>query len=297
MTADSIAVPLQELARAVQVALSEDMPSGDATTDRLFPTAIPAIGIIRAKQSMTVAGVAVALEVFRQVDSTMRVSVQCEDGQDATAGDPILTIHGDGRSILKGERVSLNFLQRLSGIATLTARFCRAVQGSPVRILDTRKTTPGLRALEKWAVRLGGGDNHRRSLSDAAMIKDNHLVLAQSVGLGLVDCCRTVKAQGAPDLRLTVEVDSLDQVPPAIEGAPDVILLDNMAPSLVRQAVALIAGRTRVEVSGGITLDNVREYAEAGPDFISVGALTHSAPSVDLSLDFLTSSGAAPHRV
>ncbi len=296
MSAEPITVPQHDMVRLVGVALTEDLPAGDATTDHLFRSPLQALGIIRAKQALTVAGVAVAVETFRQVDATLRVTPHVADGQSVQTGVPLATIQGDGRAILKGERVALNFMQRLSGIATLTAKFCEAVNGTGVRILDTRKTTPGLRALEKWAVRLGGGWNHRRSLSEAFMLKDNHLLLAATAGLSVTDCCRTLRAQGPRGLRLTVEVDRMDQVLPAVEGGPDVILLDNMSPAQVRQAVALIASRTETEVSGGITLATIRAYAEAGPTYISIGALTHSAPAVDISLDFLPSRNTDPSQ-
>lgn len=287
MTAGVIEPPTDAIRRAVALALAEDLPSGDATTDTLFRRAVPATGIIRAKQPLTVAGLAVAIEAFHQVDPTLSLTTQVADGHSARAGAALLTILGDGRAILKAERVALNFLQRLSGIATLTAAFCRAIQGTQVRILDTRKTTPGLRALEKWAIRLGGGHNHRRSLSDAFMLKDNHLLLGDTDGRSITDCCLSVRRDGPPGLRLTVEVDRLDQIPPALEGRPDVMLLDNMTPTQVREAIRLIAGRAETEVSGGITLATIRDYAEAGPTYISIGALTHSAPAVDLSLDFV----------
>lgn len=287
MTDGVIEPPIDAIRRAVAFALAEDLPTGDATTDTLFRRTVPATGIIRAQQPLTVAGLAVATEAFRQIDATLSLSTQVADGQRVRPGAVLLTVLGDGRAILKAERVALNFMQRLSGIATLTAAFCRVVQGTNVRILDTRKTTPGLRALEKWAVRLGGGHNHRHSLSDAFMLKDNHLLLGETAGRGLADCCRSVRRDGPPGLRLTVEVDRLDQIPPALDGHPDVILLDNMTPAQVREAIRMIAGRAKTEVSGGITLATIREYAEAGPTYISIGALTHSAPAVDLSLDFV----------
>ncbi len=289
MPGDHPAVSRDEILQVVQRALSEDLPSGDATTAALFPDPVPATGIIRAKQALTVAGIALATETFRQVDLSLSVTVHADDGQAVEPAAPLLTIQGDGRSILTAERVALNFLQHLSGIATLTAAFCRAVQDYPVTLLDTRKTTPGLRALQKWAVRLGGGTNHRYSLSDAIMIKDNHLLLASRQGRSLTECCLAARSQGRPGLRVTVEVERLDQVPMALEGGADVILLDNMTPDTVRRAVEMIQGRAHTEVSGGITLRNVVEYAAAGPTFISIGALTHSAPAVDISLNLAAS--------
>jgi nicotinate-nucleotide pyrophosphorylase (carboxylating) len=199
-----------------------------------------------------------------------------------------MTAEGDGRSLLMAERIALNFLQRLSGIATLTRRFCRTVRGLPARILDTRKTTPGLRILEKWAVRLGGGHNHRVSLSDGLLIKDNHVTLWRAAGGSLTDACRRARAAGPHGLRIIIEAQTLDDVKQALQGKADVILLDNMAPALVRRAVEAIDGRALVEVSGGITLANAREMAQAGAHYLSIGALTHSAPAADLSMDIVS---------
>ncbi len=206
------------------------------------------------------------------------------DGERAKDGDCLLQIEGDGRSILKAERVALNFLQHLSGIATLTRRFCDAVRGYPVTILDTRKTIPGFRALQKWAVLLGGGTNHRQSLSDAVLIKDNHLALLNRTTMPVRTACRKAKANAPRGMNIIVEVESLADVRQAVAGRADIILLDNMNPATVRQAIRLIKGQALVEVSGGITLKNVRAMAAAGPDRISIGALTHSAPAATLSL-------------
>ncbi|GKS58130.1 nicotinate-nucleotide diphosphorylase (carboxylating) [Nitrospira sp.] len=278
--------PSQEhISHLVRLALFEDLPSGDLTTSTLFPSPIRATGTILAKQTLTVAGVPLAEEAFRQVDAGLTFVRNCADGQTAQPGDAILTVTGDGRSILSGERVALNFLQHLSGIATLTARFCEAVKAYHVIILDTRKTTPGLRTLQKWAVRVGGGSNHRLSLSDGILIKDNHLLLASHLGQSLTECCRLAKNRGGFQTHVIVEADSLEQIPPALEGRADIILLDNMPPAMVRRAIDLIGGRAQTEVSGGITLANVADYAALGPTYISIGALTHSAPAVDIGLD------------
>ncbi len=293
MNAEKSTVPAEQIELAVQAALLEDAPFGDATCAALFRAPVTATGTIRAKQPTVIAGIAVAMETFRQVDPLLSITAHIDDGTAVQAGDSLLTADGDARAILRAERVALNFLQQLSGVATMTARFCEVVRGYPVKILDTRKTVPGMRALQKWAVRLGGGVNHRFSLSDGIMIKDNHLLLAQGQGLSVSDCGRLARSQGRPGLRIIVEVDRLDQVPLAVEGDADVILLDNMTPAEVQQAVQLIKGRAQVEVSGGITLANIREYAAAGPDFISVGALTHSAPAADMSLDLIPSHRAA----
>jgi len=268
-------------------ALAEDLDAGDITTQALFPEAAPAVGTIVAEEhdGLVLAGLAVAVEVFRQVDSSLACSPNATDGARIPRGTTVLTITGDGRSLLKSERVALNFLQRLSGIATLTAKFCAAVKGFPVKIMDTRKTTPGLRTLEKSAVALGGGHNHRRGLGDGILIKDNHLALA---GGNVARACRLAR-EGAPlGLKIEVEVRTLEEAQAALDGGADIILLDNMDVPTIRKAVELIKGRALVEASGGVTLATVREIAAAGPDRISVGALTHSAPAADLSMDIVS---------
>jgi nicotinate-nucleotide pyrophosphorylase (carboxylating) len=206
------------------------------------------------------------------------------DGEPAKNGEPILRVAGDGRSILQAERVALNFLQHLSGIATLTNRFCQAVKGYPTSILDTRKTLPGWRALQKWAVSLGGGTNHRLSLGDGILVKDNHLALLRPSKQAVRSACRLAKASTPGSMPIIVEAESLSEVRQALAGKADIILLDNMTPSMVRRSVRLINGRATVEVSGGITLKNVRDMAAAGAERISIGALTHSAPAASLSL-------------
>ncbi len=240
---------------------------------------------------MTVAGVAVAREVFLAVDPSVRIIKTVNDGRAVKPDTSVLVVRGDVRSLLMAERVAVNFLQQLSGIATLTAQFCAAVRGFPTRILDTRKTTPGLRALEKWAVALGGGKNHRFSLSDGILIKDNHLAVLRSTGIDVAGACRLARAGAPHGLRIEVEAKTLQEVREALAGKADIILLDNMSPAMVRQAVALIKQRALVEVSGGITLQTVAAMAQAGADYISVGALTHSAPAANLSLDLSAERG------
>ena len=210
-----------------------------------------------------------------------------EDGATLEAGQTFATLQGPAHSILGGERVALNFLQHLSGIATLTSRFCAEIRHFPAILVDTRKTIPGLRRLEKWAVALGGGTNHRTSLSDGVLIKDNHLVLLEAQGITLREACRKAKERLSHHFRICVEVETLEQIDQALDGGADVLLLDNMSPPLVREAVGLVKGRAQTEVSGGITIENVREYAATGVDSISIGALTHSTPAVDISLDVL----------
>ena len=276
--------PVADMQRAIRRALQEDLPLGDVTTAALFPSPAPALARIVAQQSLVVAGLAAAVRTFRTVDPSLVLSIHRQDGERAQDGDCLLQIEGDGRSILKAERVALNFLQHLSGIATLTRRFCDAVRGYPVTILDTRKTIPGLRALQKWAILLGGGTNHRQSLSDGILIKDNHLALLNRATTPVRTACRKAKTNAPHSMHIIVEVESLADVRQALAGQADIILLDNMTPATVRQAVRLIKGRALVEVSGGITLKNVRAMAAAGPDRISIGALTHSAPAATLSL-------------
>jgi nicotinate-nucleotide pyrophosphorylase (carboxylating) len=277
-------LPAAEIRRTVRQGLDEDLAQGDVTTAALFSSPVPARAEIIAQQPLVVAGMAAAVQTFLMVDPSLRLSVSKRDGDRAQNGEPLLQIEGDGRSILQAERVALNFLQHLSGIATLTQRFCRAVRGYPTCILDTRKTIPGWRALQKWAVSLGGGINHRRSLSDGILIKDNHLVLLQRNRRPVERACRLAHARRSRPLPMIIEVESLAEVRQALAGKPDIILLDNMAPDLVRRAVALIKKQALVEVSGGITLKNVRAMAMAGADRISIGALTHSAPAASVSL-------------
>lgn len=282
---------LQTIRKAVQLALDEDLDHGDVTTSALFPTALQATATIVAHQPMTVAGVAVAREVFVAVDPSVRITAAVKDGSAVKLETPVLTVRGDVRSLLMAERVAVNFLQQLSGIATLTAQFCAAVRGYPTRILDTRKTTPGLRSLEKWAVQLGGGKNHRFSLGDGVLIKDNHLAVLRATGIDVAGACRLARANAPHGLRIEAEAKTLQEVKEALAGKADIILLDNMSPALVRQAVALIKQRALVEVSGGITLQTVAAMAQAGADYISVGALTHSAPAANLSMDLSAERG------
>ena len=278
--------PLALLCRdIVRQALAEDLTFGDITTSALFPKPCPARAAMVARHQMVAAGIVVAREVFLAVDPALKIHCLIRDGQPVGRSTALMEAEGDGRSLLMAERVALNFLQHLSGIATLTRRFCLAVRGFPARILDTRKTTPGLRMLEKWAVRLGGGHNHRFTLGDGLLIKDNHLALLEAGGIDLQDACRRARASGPHGLKVIVEAQTLADVKLAINGKADVILLDNMAPSLVRKAAELIKGQALIEVSGGITLANARDMAQAGADFLSIGALTHSAPAADLSMD------------
>ncbi len=277
--------PPFELDALVKAALHEDAPHGDVTTRALLDPALHAHANVVANQNLTLAGVAVLHAVYRVLNPAVAVHATVEDGDTLEAGQTVATLHGPARVILEGERVALNFLQHLSGVATLTARFRDAIRPYPAVLVDTRKTTPGLRRLEKWAVALGGGTNHRLSLSDGVLIKDNHLALLEARGTTLREACRTANAQLSRHFRICVEVETLEQVIQALDGGADALLLDNMPPSLVKEAVNLVNGLARTEVSGGITLENVRDYAATGVDALAIGALTHSAPAVDISLD------------
>jgi nicotinate-nucleotide pyrophosphorylase (carboxylating) len=264
--------------------LEEDAGRGDVTTSALFPGRVLSEGRIIAQQDLIVAGIAPAVQTFLGVDPSLELTVMKKDGSRARAGETLLRIEGDGRSILTGERVAVNFLQHLSGIATLTGRFRQAVRGYQVAILDTRKTLPGWRAIQKWAVALGGGTSHRFSLADGVLVKDNHLKLLPPK-TAVRQACTLVKRRLKSRMPVIVEVESLRDVTEALAGQADIILLDNMTPAMVKKAVRIIKKRALVEVSGGITLKNVRAMAAAGPERISIGALTHSAPAAAITLE------------
>ena len=271
------------LERIVSAALTEDGAHNDLTTIATILSDRRARAMVVAKEAGVIAGVPLALEAFRQLDSKVSIRVDLEDGTPVTAGSPVMFVTGHARALLSAERVALNFMQRLSGVASTTARYVEAVKGTKTRILDTRKTTPGWRQLEKYAVRAGGGMNHRQDLSAAVLIKDNHLsALDGDVGLA-VKRARDLVPDG---IKVEIECDTLEQVRAAVEAKADIILLDNMSPTQMREAVDLIAGQAIVEASGGVTLATVRAIAESGVDWISVGALTHSAKAMDLGLDF-----------
>ncbi|UFU07414.1 carboxylating nicotinate-nucleotide diphosphorylase [Ruania halotolerans] len=269
----------------VAAALAEDAPWGDVTCEAFVPPSAYATAQLRARTDGTLAGADVASAAFRLVDSGTVVRWQSVDGMTFSRGDALARVQGPARGVLRAERIALNFLQRMSGIATLTAAFVDAVAGTGVRIVDTRKTTPGLRALEKHAVRAGGGHNHRFSLSDAVMVKDNHLAVARAAGIGVTEAILAAKQQLGHTTHVEVEVDRIEQIEPVLAAGVDTIMLDNFSLEDLRSAVALIAGRAIVEASGAIGLETVRAVAETGVDVISVGALTHSAPALDLGLD------------
>jgi nicotinate-nucleotide pyrophosphorylase (carboxylating) len=266
-------------------ALAEDIGTGDLTSMAAVPAEVRAEAAFVLREPAVVCGLPVARAVFAAVDPALELRALLPEGARAEAGATIATVSGPARGLLSGERVALNLLQRMCGIATLTARYVEAVRGTKARILDTRKTTPGLRALEKYAVRVGGGTNHRFALYDGVMLKDNHLAILAAQGFGLADAVRRVRAAVGPMVRVEVEVESVDQAGVAAAAGADMILLDNMPPDELRAAVAAIAERALAEASGGITMATIRAVAESGVDFISVGALTHSARALDIGLD------------
>lgn len=278
---------LDAYAHLIDRALIEDVGSGDVTSLSVVPKDCLASARMVARQELVVAGLEVVREVFRRVDVALAVSMQVEDGDSLSTGAEILSVTGLARSILSSERVALNFAQRLCGIASLTRAYVEELEGLSCEILDTRKTTPGWRVLEKYAVVCGGGRNHRAGLFDMAMIKDNHLaVLEGSQKQRIIKAVARVKAV-RPDLRVEVEADTVEQALYATEAGADAVLLDNMDILDLRKTVEAVAGRAKTEASGGITLDNLRAVALTGVDFISVGALTHSAPSADIALDIV----------
>lgn len=274
---------LQEMVSAF---LAEDLGRGDLTTLATVNPEARTRGRFLAKQPCVIAGLDVARAVFAELDPHVAMEARLGDGEAAAAGAIIATLHGRARAVLSGERVALNLLQRLSGVATLTRRYVDLIRGTRARIIDTRKTTPGLRLLEKYAVTVGGGHNHRMGLDDGVLIKDNHIALAG----GLREAIHAARSSVAHMHKIQVEVEDVDQLREALKLGVDALLLDNMDPATTREAVAIVrknpdGERIVIESSGGITLATVREYAEAGVDLISVGALTHSAPSVDVSLE------------
>jgi nicotinate-nucleotide pyrophosphorylase (carboxylating) len=275
--------PAEVVRDIVRRALAEDMPWGDATSDALVPSAARAIGRFISRVPGVVSGLPVAESVFRELDGSISWVPCLAEGDTISSGMVIAEVRGPAHALLAGERTALNLVQRMSGIATATRAYVDAVAGTDASIIDTRKTVPGLRALDKYAVRCGGGTNHRFSLSDAVLVKDNHLAALAETSLS--DALRAARRALPHTMKIEVEVDCIDQIEDALRGGADIILLDNMSPDLMRQAVAQIAGRARTEASGGITLETVRAAAEAGVDLISIGALTHSVQALDISLD------------
>ncbi len=281
--ARELRLPDAVVEKAVAESLAEDLGlGGDITTEATIPAGTRASAVIAARKPGTVAGIQLAKAAFKTLDPFVEFETVIGDGGKVEAGAIIARVSGDARALLTAERTALNFLGHMSGIATLTARYVEAVAGTGARIIDTRKTTPGLRALEKFAVRCGGGVNHRFGLFDAVLIKDNHIEAAGGIGPAL----ERARHHSGHMVKVEIEVTSLDELDDALKLAPDAVLLDNMPPDLLKAAVAEVAGRVITEASGGVTLETVRAIAETGVDLISVGALTHSAPVLDVGLDF-----------
>jgi nicotinate-nucleotide pyrophosphorylase (carboxylating) len=267
----------------IDLALEEDLPAGDITTEAIVPPDLSASGVFLAKEDGVLAGIEVAAKVFQRIDPSITFKKIKADGQEFKDGEILAEVKGKAASLLKAERTALNFLQRLSGISTLTRAFVQEVSGTKAVILDTRKTTPGWRYLEKYAVRMGGGQNHRKNLSEMMLIKDNHIRIAG----GITAALKRAKGKITAGIKIEVEATTLDEVKEALTGGADMIMLDNMSLEQIRRAVELVAGRVPLEVSGKVNLQIVRQIALTGVDYISVGALTHSFKSADISLEFL----------
>jgi nicotinate-nucleotide pyrophosphorylase (carboxylating) len=275
-----------EIRRAVRAALAEDLGGGDVTTLATVPAKAQTVALMNARESLVLAGIQFAETAFRELSPAVRFKKFARDGQHVKAGAPLLKISGPTRAILSAERVALNFVQRLSGVATATAQFAAAVRGANAKILDTRKTTPGWRRFEKYAVKCGGGKNHRLGLFDLVLIKDNHLVALRDEKPNAIAAAVVRARKKFPKLKVEVEADTLEQVAQAAAAGADIILLDNMSLPQLRQAVKMIGGRAQTEASGGVNLQTIRGIARTGVNFISVGAITHSARAVDIGLDF-----------
>ncbi|MBW2553241.1 MAG: carboxylating nicotinate-nucleotide diphosphorylase [Deltaproteobacteria bacterium] len=269
-----------ETDKLIEIALREDIGDGDITTSSIVSTPLEATAHLVAKEGLILAGIDIFHRVYKKLDADLELIKHFEDGDEVSQGSIIGEISGEVAVILKGERIALNFLQRLSGIATLTHKFVMKVKSYPVKILDTRKTTPGWRALEKYAVKMGGGENHRFGLFDAVLIKDNHISAAGGIG----EAVRRVKDNVPHSFKIEVETSNLQEVKEALDSGVNTIMLDNMSTEMMKEAVAVVNKRVLVEASGNTGLDNIEEIAAAGVDFISVGALTHSAKAVDISL-------------
>jgi nicotinate-nucleotide pyrophosphorylase (carboxylating) len=267
----------------IEMALKEDMPSGDITSENIVPVDNISRALIIAKAEGVLAGIRVAECVMKKIDPAVSFAIHRKDGQKIARGDKIADLKGPSISLLKGERTALNFLQRLSGIATTTHKYVRALKGKKTKILDTRKTTPGLRSLEKYAVKMGGGTNHRFSLSDMVMIKDNHIKIVGSIS----EAVRLARKRNKPGIKIEVEATDRSEAVEALESGADIVMLDNMSIAEMREVMPLLKGRVLVEVSGNVNLSKLPKIADLGVDFISVGALTHSYKALDISLDFI----------
>ena len=264
----------------IRMALQEDITSEDVSTNAVMPTATRGTVDLIAKEDGVVAGLEIYARVFKILDEKTEIELHCKDGDEVKKGELMATVTGDIRVLLSGERVALNYLQRMSGIATYTRQVAKLLEGSNVTLLDTRKTTPNCRVFEKYAVRVGGGHNHRYNLSDGVLLKDNHIGAAGSVAKAV----KMAKAYAPFVRKIEIEVETLDQVKEAVEAGADIIMLDNMTPEMMKEAVQLIDGRTKTECSGNVTKENIAKIRDVGVDYVSSGALTHSAPILDISL-------------
>jgi nicotinate-nucleotide pyrophosphorylase (carboxylating) len=278
-------LPIDYVDKIVVIALAEDVGKGDITSETLIPSDLQGHAYLLVKEKGVIAGTTVVERVFHQVDPALVVDIQIKDGSTVNNGDVPLIVTGNVRSILKAERVALNFIQRLSGIASTTAQYVEQTRDLFVDIADTRKTTPVLRALEKYAVRMGGGRNHRMDLYDAILIKDNHIAALRALGMSYKEIVTRAKKNAQPGMIVEAEATTIQEALDAVEAGADIVMLDNMSIMEMARAVETIAGRAEVEASGGINLKNVRSVAETGVDFISIGALTHSYKSMDISLE------------
>lgn len=274
-----------QLDTVIDLALNEDTAHGDVTSEALIPPDLSGKASLLVKEKGVLAGIEVASRVFHRVDPLLKINVLIKDGTAIQTGNTAATISGSVINILKAERTALNFLQRLSGIASLTAQYVAEIRGQNARIYDTRKTTPGLRLLEKYAVRMGGGHNHRMHLGEAVLIKDNHIAALHAMGLSLKDIVAKARENAPEGITVEVEVTSAKEALEALKAGADIIMLDNMSVNEMRQAVNIVGGKAKIEASGGITLANVRQIAMTGVDIISIGALTHSFKALDISLE------------
>jgi len=282
---NKVQLPEKEVDAVIDVALSEDTGHGDVTSEALIPPALAGRAEVLVKEKGILAGIEVAARVFHRVDPLLKIDILIKDGSAIKPGDIAATIVGGVTGMLKAERTALNFLQRLSGIASLTAQYVAEIDGFSAKIVDTRKTTPGLRLLEKYAVRMGGGQNHRLHLGDAVLIKDNHIAALRAMGLGLKDIVAKARKNAPAGITIEIEVTSAREAVDALKAGADIIMLDNMPINEMKQVVSMVAGKAKLEASGGITLDNVRQVAMTGVDIISIGALTHSYKALDISLE------------
>jgi len=272
-----------QIEKIIEQTLVEDIGTGDITTNSIIHPSLHAHGIIKTSENGIIAGLNIASLVFKKLDSKIDFQCKVNEGQEVSIGEILVKIHGPAQAILKGERIALNFLQRMSGIATMTSQYCHEVKDYPIRIVDTRKTTPGLRILEKYAVRIGGASNHRFGLYDAILIKDNHIALAG----GVKPAIQLAKKNASHTVKIEIEVENLSQLKEVLEESVDIIMLDNMDLTTMRKAVEMSKGKVLLEASGGITLKTIKAVAQTGINLISVGSLTHSVKSLDINMEIL----------